>query len=122
MEKSTFEQMGGTYRQKGDYLLPNLAVPESTPIGIWGQRRKRYLQKNRKPLYTALLLDGKLDTHLMNIDEQAEKMFFQLVEQMAEQEGITEQLKAERQMEWVGAMNNIRNRAEEVIFNTYIYC
>lgn len=121
MEESTFEQMGGTYHQEGDYLLPNLTVPESAPVGIWGQQRKQYLRVHRGSLYTALLLGGKLDTHLTDVDEQAEKMFFQLVKQMAEQEGITEQLKAESQMEWVGAMNNIRNRAGEIVFDTYIY-
>lgn len=121
MKKSAFEEMGGTYRQEGDYFLPNLAVPESTPMGIWGQRRKRYLRKHRKPLYTALLCSGKLITHLAEIDQQAKEMFFQLVEQMARREGFTEQLKAENQIEWVGLMNNIRNRVEEVICSTLIY-
>lgn len=115
MEKSTFEQMGGTYRHEGDYLLPNLTVPESTPIGIWGQRRKRYLREHRGPLYTALLLGGKLDAHIMEVDQQAQEMFSRLIEQMAGQEGITELLKQENQMEWVRRMNNIRNRAEEII-------
>ncbi|MCI8910714.1 MAG: TnpV protein [Oscillibacter sp.] len=122
MEKSLFEQMGGTYRQEGDYLLPNLTVPESAPIGIWGQRRKQYLFEHRNPLYTALLFSGKLYAHLADIDHQAQEMFSQLIEQMATREEITEQLKAENQMEWVGKMNNIRNRAEEIIFNEYIYC
>lgn len=121
MEKSTFEQMGGIYRQEGDYLVPNLTVPESTPIGIWGQRRRRYLQKHRKPLYEALLFSGKLDGHLADIDRQAEDMFFQFVAKIAQREEITEQFKVENQMEWVSRMNNIRNRAEELIFNEYIY-
>lgn len=121
MEKSAFEQMGGTYRQEGDYFLPNLAVPESVPIGIWGQRRRQYLLKHRKALYNALLLSGKLDSHLTDIDQQAEDMFFQLVKKMAAQEGITEQLKAEYQMKWVGCVNNIRDRAIEVINNELIY-
>lgn len=121
MEKSFFEQMGGTYRQEGDYLLPNLAPPESIPIGIWGQRRRHYLKTQRKPIYTALLLSGKLDSHLSEIDAQAETMFFQLVNQVAEQESITEQLKAENQMEWVRHMNGIRNRVEEIIFTVIIY-
>ena len=116
MEKSFFEQIGGTYHQEGDYLLPNLAPPESIPVGIWGQRRRHYLKAQRKPIYTALLLSGKLDSHLSEIDTQAETMFFQLLEQLLEQEGITEQLKAEDQMEWVQRMNNIRNQAEEVIY------
>ncbi len=110
MKKSLFEQMGGTYHQEGDYFLPNLAVPESIPVGVWGQRRRRYLREHRKALYNALLLSGKLDSHLADINQQAEDMFSQLVKQMAEQEGITEQLKAKNQMEWVGQMNNIRNR------------
>jgi hypothetical protein len=119
MEKSTFEQMGGTYRQEGNYLLPNLTVPERVSIGIWGQRRRQYLRGHRKALYNALLLSGKLDNHLADINQQAEDMFFQLVKQMAEQEGITEQLKADSQMEWVGQMNNIRSAAEEIV-NTEI--
>ena len=121
MEKSAFEQMDGTYHREGDYLLPNLTVPESPPVGIWGQRRKRYLKTQREPLYNALLLSGKLDDHLVEVDTQAEAMFFQSVEQLAEQEGITEQLKTENQMEWVGRMNNVRSRAEEVICNELIY-
>lgn len=121
MEKSTFEQMGGTYRQEGNYLLPNLTVPERVSIGIWGQRRRQYLRGHRKALYNALLLSGKLDSHLADINQQAEDMFSQLVKQMAEQEGITEQLKAKNQMEWVGQMNNIRNRVEEIICNELIF-
>ena len=96
MKKSLFEQMGGTYHQEGDYFLPNLAVPESVPVGVWGQRRRRYLREHRKALYNALLLSGKLDSHLADINQQAEDMFSQLVKQMAEQEGITEQLKAKK--------------------------
>lgn len=120
MEKSLFERMGGTYHQEGEYLLPDLTVPESTSIGIWGQRRKQYLKVHREPLYTALLLGGKLDGHLVEVDTQAETMFFQLVKQMAKQEGITEKLKAEDQLEWVRRMNSIRNRVEEVIKHTLI--
>lgn len=115
MEKSTFEQVGGTYRWEGDYLLPNLTVPESVPVGIWGQRRKQYLREHRKALYTAMLLSEELENHLTEIDQQAEEMFSQLVKQMAAQEGITEQLKADSQMEWVGCMNNIRERVIEII-------
>ena len=121
MEKSTFGQMGGTYRQEGDYLLPNLTVPESTPIGIWGQRRKRYLFEHRNPFYTALLFSGKLYAHLASIDHQAQEMFSQLIEQMATREEITEQLKEENQMEWVEKMNNIRNLAEEMVFCELIF-
>ncbi len=121
MEKSIFEQMGGTYRQVGDYLLPNLSVPESDPIGIWGQRRRGYLREYRKALYNALLLSGKLDGHLSDTNQQAEDMFSQLVEQMAAQEDITEQLKTDSQMEWVGRMNNIRSAAEEIVNTEIIF-
>lgn len=121
MGKSFFEQMGGTYRQEGDYLLPNLVPPESVPIGIWGQRRRHYLKTQREPLYTTLLLSGKLDSHLSEIDVQAEVMFFQLVERLAKQEGITEQFKAENQMEWVRRMNNIRERITEIVNSELIY-
>ena len=121
MEKSTFEQMGGTYRQEGYYILPNLTVSESVPVGVWGQRRRQYLQKHRKALYNALLLSGKLDSHLADTNQQAENMFSQLVKQMATQEGITEQLKAENQVAWVGLMNNCKARAEEIIFADFIY-
>ena len=121
MEKSTFEQMGGTYRQEGNYLLPNLTVPERVSIGIWGQRRRQYLRGHRKALYNALLLSGKLDNHLADINQQAEDVFSQLVKQMAEQESITEQLKADSQMEWVGRMNNIRSAVEEIVNTEIIF-
>lgn len=121
MKKSLFEQMGGTYHQEGDYFVPDLSVPELPAIGIWGQRRRRYLKEHRQALYAALLLSGKLNGHLSEIDTQAEDMFFQLVEQLVEQEGITEQLKAENQMGWVGQMNNVRNRAKEIIYSGLIY-
>lgn len=121
MKKSLFERMGGTYHQEGDYFLPDLSVPELPAIGIWGQRRRQYLKEHSQALYTALLMSGKLDDHLSEIDEQAEAMFSQLVKQMTEQESITEQLKADNQMEWVKQMNSIRNRVEEIIFHEYIY-
>lgn len=121
MEISLFELMGGTYHRKGDYFLPNLLPPESISVGIWGQRRKHYLKTQREPIYTALLLSGKLDSHLSKVDAQAKAMFFQLVKRLEKQEGITEQLKAEDQMEWVRQMNSARNRAEEVIYNELIY-
>ena len=119
--KSLFKELGGTYHQKSDYFLPDLLPPENISIGIWGQRRKYYLKTQRKPIYTALLLSGKLDSHLSEIDAQAEAMFFQLIKQMAEQENVTEQLKAENQMEWVRLMNNARNRAEKIICVQLIY-
>lgn len=121
MEKSLFDQMGGTYYQEGDYLLPDLSVPELPTIGVWGQRRKQYLKEHHQALYTALLLSGKLNNHLSEVDEQAEAMFSQLVKQMAAQDSITEQFKADNQMEWVRQMNSARNRAEEVIYNKLIY-
>ena len=121
MRKSTFEQMGGTYRQVGDYLLPNLTVSESVPVGVWGQRRRWYFREHRKALYNALLLSGELDSHLADIDQQAEDMFSQLVRQMATQEDITEKLKADSQMEWVGRMNNIRERVTEIVNVDLIY-
>ena len=123
MEKSLFEQMGGTYTQAGDYLLPNLTIPEEEqkPIGIWGQRHARHLKQHHKILYYNLLTSGKLNAHLAEIDRQAEEMFFRLVKQMAEREGVTEQLKAQNQMEWVGRMNNIRNGVAEIIYAEIIF-
>ena len=123
MEKSLFEQLGGTYTQAGDYLLPNLTIPEEEqkPIGIWGQRHARYLKRYHKILYYNLLTSGKLNAHLAEIDRQAEEMFFRLVKQMAEREGVTEQLKAQNQMEWVRRMNNIRNRAAEIVNTEIMY-
>ena len=119
--KSLFEELGGTYHKKGDYFLPDLALPETAPVGIWGQRRKHYLKTQRGPLYNALLLSGKLNGHLIEVDTQAEAMFSQLVKQLAEQEGTTEHFKAENQMEWVRRMNSIQNRALEVICSELIY-
>lgn len=121
MKKSLFERMGGTYHQEGDYFLLDLSVPELPTIGIWGQRRRRYLKEHRQALYTALLLSGKLDDHLSEIDKEAETIFSQLVKQMAEQEGITEQLKADNQMEWIGMMNNIRSVVMAIIDREVLY-
>ena len=123
MAKTIFEEMGGTYTQVGDYLLPDLKLPEEEqqPIGVWGQRHRRYLKEHRRATYTALLASGKLNSYLADIDRQAEEMFSRLVKQMAEVEGVTEQLKADNQMEWVGRMNNIRNRAMESVNTELIY-
>ena len=123
MAKTIFEEMGGTYTQVGDYLLPDLKLPEEKqqPIGVWGQRHRRYLKEHRRATYTALLASGKLNSYLADIDRQAEEMFLRLVKQMAEAEGVTEQLKADNQMEWVGRMNNIRSRAMEMVNNDLIY-
>ena len=115
MEKSLFECVGGTYYQEADYFFPNVSVPELPTIGIWGQRRRWYLKEHRQALYTALLLSGKLNNHLSEVDEQAEAMFSQLVKQMAAQDSITEQLKEDNQMEWVGRKNSIRSAAEEIV-------
>ncbi len=117
MAMTIFEEMGGTYTRQGDYFLPNLALPEEEqkPIGVWGQRHRRYLKEQHKVLYYNLLTSGKLSSYLVDIDKQAETMFSRLVKQLAEKEGITEQLKAENQVLWVGKMNNIRNRAVEIV-------
>ena len=117
MKKTLFEQMSGTYTRQGDYYLPNLILPaeENKPIGIWGQRHLRYLKQHRKVLYTNLLTNGKLNGYLADIDAQAEDIFLRLVEQMAEREGVTEQLKAGNQMEWVGRMNALRETAAEIV-------
>ena len=118
--KSTYETMGGKYRQDGDYLLPNFEVPESPEVGVWGERRRKYLRENQKALYTAMMLSDKLNTHLEEVDRTAEEMHDRLTSQLTEQEGITEQLKATNQMEWVQQMNNIRNRAAEVVWKELI--
>ncbi len=110
-----------TYHREGDYMIPNLTAPEAESLGIWGRRRKEYLKKHRNGIYTGMLLSGKLNVHLAEIDRQAEEMFEQLVRQMAAEQGVTEQLKAENQMVWVGAMNNIRNAVNEMILDELIY-
>ncbi len=123
MEKTIFEQMGGTYHEENGYLIPNLILPseEEKPIGIWGQRHKRYLKEHRKATYTTLLTSGKLSCYLADIDQQAEEMFSRLVKQMADREGVTEKLKADNQMEWLAWMNSIRGRATGIVNNDIIY-
>ena len=123
MEKSIFEQMGGTYTKVGDYYLPDLALPaeEQQPIGIWGQRHLRHIKQNRRALYTNLLTSGKLNSYLADINRQAEEMFSRLVKELAEKEGITETLKAENQMLWVQRMNTVRAAAIELVNNDLIY-
>ena len=123
MTKTIFGEMGGTYTQVGDYLLPDLKLPEEEqqPIGVWGQRHRRYLKEHRWATYATLLTSGRLNSYLADIDRQAEKLFSRLVKQMAAMEGVTEQLKADNQMEWVGRMNNIRNRAMEIVNSKLIY-
>ena len=115
--KSLFEQSGGTYTLQGDYRLPNLTVPaeEERPIGVWGQRRLNYLKHHRKVLYFNLLTSGKLHSHLADTEEQAQQLFLRLVKELAEKEGVTEQLKAADQMAWVRRMNNTRSRATEIV-------
>ena len=119
--QSTFEKLGGTYRQEGDYLLPNVQVPEGPAIGIWGQRRHKYLLDHNYALYTALFLSGKLTAHLEEIDRAATKMYDRLVEQLKERDGITEELKEQHQMEWVWQMNAIRSEAETIVMGELIY-
>ena len=124
MQKSIFEQMGGTYTQVRDYLLPNLTIDESEqqPIGKYGRMRKRYLKEYRCVLYTNLLVADKLDQHLAEIDKACEERMELLTSQMAKREGVTEALKAANQMEWVHRMNSIRNRAEEIVLHELVYC
>ena len=121
--KSLFEQMGGAYILQGDYYLPNLTLPteENKTIGVCRQRHLRYIRQHRKLFYTNLLTYCRLNSYLADIDKQAEDMFLRLVEQIANREGVTEQLKAENQIEWVGQMNNIRNRAMEIVNHEVIY-
>lgn len=123
MAKTIFEEMGGTYTQVGDYLLPDLKLPEEgqQPIGVWGQRHRSYQKEHRRTTYATLLTSGKLNSYLADIDRQAEELFSRLVKQMAEAEGVTEQLKADNQMEWISRMNNIRNRAMEIVNVELIY-
>lgn len=123
MTMTIFEKMGGTYTQVGDYLLPDLKLPEEEqqPIGVWGQRHRRYLKEHHRATYATLLTSGKLNGYLADIDRQAEEMFSRMVKQMAEMEGVTEQLKADNQMEWVDRMNNIRSRAMEIVNTELIY-
>ena len=121
MEKSLFEQMGGTYKQVGDYLLPDVELPEEKPIGVWGTRHYHHLRKANRVLFSQLTISGKMNDYLADIDKQAEEMFSQLVKQLAERDGITETLKATDQMEWVRRMNAIREQATEIVNNELIY-
>lgn len=123
MKKSLFEQMGGTYSQVGDYLLPNLTLPEEKQktIGIWGQRHARYLKQHHRVIYYNYLTSGKLNAYLADINKQAEEMFSRLVKDMADKQGVTENLKATDQMAWVGKMNAIRNITTEIIMADIIF-
>ena len=124
MAKTIFEQMGGTYTRVGDYYLPDLKLPEEEKqanIGVWGMRHKRFLKENHRVLYANLMTSGKLVTYLDDIERQATTMFLRLVKELAEKENVTEELKATDQMLWVQKMNNIRNRATEIINAELIY-
>ena len=122
--KTIFENSGGTYTQVGDYLLPNLSLPaeeKETNIGVWAMRHKRYLKQSHKVRYYNLLTSGKLNSYLVDIEQQAQDLFSRLVKDLAEKENVTENLKATDQMLWVRKMNNIRNRATEIVNADIIY-
>ena len=119
--QTDFEAMGGIYTSEGDYLLPNVEEPESPRIGIWGERRRKYLQTSQKALYTAMLLGENLNAHLAEVDKSATEMFNRLVEQLKSRDCITEELKAADQREWVQRMNTIRHEATEVVMKELIY-
>ena len=122
--KTIFENSGGTYTQVGNYLLPNLSLSaeeKETNIGVWAMRHKRYLKQNHKVRYYNLLTSGKLDSYLADIEEQAQNLFSRLVKDLAEKENVTEKLKSDNSMLWVQKMNNIRNRATEIVNEQVIY-
>ena len=123
MKKTIFEEIGGTYIRHGDYLIPCLTLPEEEQrfVGVWGQRHLRYLKEYRRSVYLNLLTSGRLNDYLADIEEQAQKRFERIVEQMKQAQGITEQLKAENQMEWVARMNNIQVCAREIVNKEMIY-
>ena len=121
MEKYIYNEKNGLhYKLVGDYYLPCLEAPEAPQIGIWGERRRRYLWEHEKATYAAMLLSGTLNTHLEEVDRSASEMFDRLVAQMVAQEGISEKLKAADQTEWVRQMNNIRNRVNEIVHSALI--
>ena len=123
MHNTIYEQSGGSYTQVGDYLLPDLLPGnEESAVGIWGLRHLRWLRRNRHVTYINLLTTGKLPGYLTEIDGQAQEMFSRLIEQYAATEGITEQLKAADQLAWVGRMNSIRDRVEEIVLSELVYC
>ena len=125
MDNYIYDESNGLwYELQGDYYIPCLTLPtekEYKPMGLWGQRHKRYLQEHKRAVYTTLLTSGKLNCYLADIDEQATEMMFRLVEQMADKEGVTEQLKAENPMLWIGRMNEIQARAREIVNAEIIY-
>lgn len=119
--KSTFERMGGSYQQVGDYLLPCVDPPESPNIGVWGERRRKYLQTNKRVLYTVMLLCDTLNDHLAEVDKSGSEMFGRLIEQLKHRDYITEELKATNQLEWARRMNVIRHEAAEEVMRELIY-
>ena len=121
--KSIFEEMGGTYRKEGDYLIPDLELPNTTheQVGKYGHLRQTYLKEHRPALYNTMLRNGTLYQHLVEIDQICSELMERIAAQMAEREGVTEALKASAQLEWVGRMNNIRSRAEEIILTEVVY-
>ncbi len=124
MTDTLFEQLGGTYTQQGDYLLPNLALPaekETGNIGVWALRHKRYLKQHHKVLYYNLLTSGKLHSHLADIEEQAQRLFLRLVKELAKKEGVAEKLKSADSMKWVQKMNNIRERVIETVYSDVVF-
>ena len=123
MNKSSFEQNGGTYRMVGDYKIPNITLPAEAikPLGIWGVKRKDYLMNHKRVQFNIMLMAGTLWTHLAEVDEQVSDMFSRLVEQMKVNEGVTEQLKADSQMEWVARINNIKSRARDFVIKELIF-
>lgn len=125
MKKTIFEEMGGTYTRHGDYLIPCLTLldeEEHRIIGVWGQRRLRYLKEYRRVVYVNLLTSGRLNSYLADVEEQAREHFERLIEQMKQAQGITERLKAENALEWVGRMNNIHACAREIMEAGIVYC
>ena len=122
MEKYIYDEKTGLhYELIGDYYYPCLAAPEPAHVGVWGMWRHKYLREHQKVLYTGMLLTGKLNAHLEELDRSAEEMFSQLVKQLSALEGVTESLKAASQMGWVSKMNSIHNRATEIVFQELIY-
>lgn len=124
MKKTIFEEMGGTYIRHGDYLIPALTLPkeeEQRVVGVWGQRHLRYLKEYRRNVYLDLLMSCRLNSYLADIEEQAQDRFERIIEQMKQTQGITEQLKVDNQMEWVGRMNNVQTCAREIVDKEMIY-
>ncbi len=121
--KSIYENFGGTYKANGDYSLPTLALPqeEQIEIGVWGQRYRRHLKENHRIIYYNYLTKGILNKHLAEVDTRAEEMFQQLVKLLAEKESVTEKLKSDNPVLWVQKMNNIRNRATEIVNTEVIF-